>query len=166
MYLHSKLVRVAAAALIVLSLVTPSLEAKDKSKKSDKKVERCEGDGFANVRFEARPKGWKRLDPWKWKENPFLGMHQLQGLKVLMALLNNWDLKDTNNVVIFAPGRGRRGELRYVISDLGATFGKEGGGPGFLWRITRSRNKPGDYADTKFITRSRMVTWTSTSRGR
>ena len=118
--------------------------------KMDKKVDRCEGDGFANVRFEARPKGVKRVGPWKWKENPFVGMHQLQGLKILMALLNNWDLKDSNNVILYAPGR-RSGELRYVISDLGATFGKEGGGPGFLWRITRSRNKPEDYADSKFI---------------
>src|SRR5436305_2101289 len=84
------------------------------------------------------------------KENPFVGMHQLQGLKILMALLNNWDLKDSNNVILYAPER-RSGELRYVISDLGATFGKEGGGPGFLWRITRSRNKPEDYADSKFI---------------
>ena len=118
--------------------------------KTDKKVDRCEGDGFANVRFEARPKGVKRVGPWKWKENPFVGMHQLQGLKVLMAMLNNWDLKDANNVIIHAPGRGR-GELRYVISDLGATLGKEGGGPGFFWRITRSRNNPEDYADSKFI---------------
>jgi hypothetical protein len=118
--------------------------------KPRKKVDRCEGDGFANVRFEARPKGVKRLDPWKWKENPFVGMHQLQGLKVLMALLNNWDLKDDNNVILYVPN-GRRGELRYAISDLGATFGKEGGGPGFLWRITRSRNNPEDYADSKFI---------------
>jgi hypothetical protein len=118
--------------------------------KPRKKVERCEGDGFANVRFEARPKGVKRLDPWKWKENPFVGMHQLQGLKVLMALVNNWDLKDENNVILYVPA-ARRGELRYAISDLGATFGKEGGGPGFLWRITRSRNNPEDYADSKFI---------------
>jgi hypothetical protein len=119
--------------------------------KPRKKVERCEGDGFANVRFEARPKQWKRLDdPWKWKENPFVGMHQLEGLKVLMALLNNWDLKDSNNVIIYAPNGRRRGELRYVISDLGATFGRTGSVPVF-WRITRSRNKPEDYADSKFI---------------
>src|SRR5438045_2373328 len=58
--------------------------------KVPKKVERCEGDGFANVRFEARLKGVKRVGPWKGKENPFVGMHQLQGRKVLMALRNNW----------------------------------------------------------------------------
>ena len=119
--------------------------------KPSKKVERCEGDGFANVRFEARPSQWKRLDdPWKWNENPFVGMHQLEGLKVLMALLNNWDLKDSNNVIIHAPNKKGRGELRYVISDLGATFGRTGSVPLF-WRITRSRNKPEDYADAKFI---------------
>ena len=117
--------------------------------KVKKEVERCANGGFANVRFEARPSGVKRLDPWKWKENPFRGRLQLQGLKVLMALLNNWDMKDENNVILHVPSRG---ELRYAISDLGATFGKSGG-PGFFWRITRSRNEPEDYADTKFIDR-------------
>jgi hypothetical protein len=103
---------------------------------------------FENVRFEARPKNVKRLDPWSWKRNPFTGTRELEGLKVLMVLINNWDLKDENNVILHAAGAG---ELRYAISDLGATFGKEGGGPGFIWRITRSRNEPEDYADTKFI---------------
>ncbi|HEX8119456.1 MAG TPA: hypothetical protein VF521_19410, partial [Pyrinomonadaceae bacterium] len=116
-------------------------------KKIKKEVERCAGGGFANVRFEARPAGVKRLDEWRWKENPFRGRLQLQGLKVLMALLNNWDMKDENNVILHVPGRG---ELRYAISDLGATFGKSGGLPLF-WRITRSRNKPEDYAEAKFI---------------
>jgi hypothetical protein len=106
---------------------------------------------FENVRFEARPKNVKRLDEWSWKQNPFKGTRELEGLKVLMVMLNNWDLKDANNVVIYAPGGREGAELRYVVSDLGATFGKEGGGPGFLWRITRSRNEPEDFADTKFI---------------
>jgi hypothetical protein len=106
---------------------------------------------FENVRFEARPKNVKRLDEWSWKQNPFKGTRELEGLKVLMVMLNNWDLKDANNVVIYAPGGREGAELRYVVSDLGATFGKEGGGPAFLWRITRSRNEPEDFADTKFI---------------
>jgi hypothetical protein len=104
---------------------------------------------FENVRFELRPKGLKRLDEWSWKQNPFTGTRELEGLKVLMVLLNNWDLKDENNVVIYAPGGSDGGELRYVISDLGATFGKTGGGP--LWKLTRSRNEPEDFADSKFI---------------
>ena len=102
---------------------------------------------FTNVRFEARPAGVKRLDEWGWEQNPFTGTRELDGLKVLMVLINNWDLKDSNNVILHAPGSD---ELRYAISDLGATFGKSGG-PGFFWRITRSRSEPEDYADTKFI---------------
>ncbi|HEV7891489.1 MAG TPA: hypothetical protein VGP08_12670 [Pyrinomonadaceae bacterium] len=106
---------------------------------------------FENVRFELRPKGGvKRLDEWSWKQNPFSGTRELEGLKVLMVMLNNWDLKDVNNVVIYAPGGRGGGELRYVISDLGATLGKTGGG-GPLWRLTRSRNNPEDFADSKFI---------------
>ncbi|HYH85519.1 MAG TPA: hypothetical protein VEX60_08550 [Pyrinomonadaceae bacterium] len=97
---------------------------------------------FTNVRFEARPKSIKRFGVWTWKNNPFAGTRELQGLKVLMALINNWDLKDDNNVLL-----QEGGELRYAISDLGATFGK-GGGLGPLWRVTRSRNNPEDYADS------------------
>jgi hypothetical protein len=67
-------------------------------------------------------------------------------MKVLMALINNWDLKDDNNVII----SGRTpGELDYAISDLGASFGKTGSGA--LWRLKRSRNNPQDYAKSKFI---------------
>lgn len=102
---------------------------------------------FDNVRFEARPANTKRYGDWSWKQSPFSGTRELDGLKVLMVLINNWDLKDENNVILHTQGSH---ELRYAISDLGATFGK-GGGPGFFWRITRSRNEPGDYAETKFI---------------
>jgi hypothetical protein len=112
---------------------------------SGKSVKRCEGKGFANVRFEARPEEAKRLDIWSWKQNPFAGTRELNGLIVLMALVNNWDLKDDNNKVIYFPGEGGEGELRYVISDLGATFGKTGG------PIAHSRNEPKKYVKTGFV---------------
>src|ERR1044071_7522909 len=57
---------------------------------------------FQNVRFEARPDGWKRLDEWKWNRNPFMGSSELQGLKIMMALINNWDLKDSNNQIVYS----------------------------------------------------------------
>ena len=104
---------------------------------------------FENVRLEARPRSLKRLDEWKWDENPFVGSNEFQGLKTMMVLFNNWDIKDSNNVVIFAHGH-EGNELRYVISDLGATFGKTGTLP-LIWRFTRSRNKPEDYEKAKFI---------------
>jgi hypothetical protein len=111
---------------------------------------RIPGQGtFENVRLEARPKALKRLDEWKWDDNPFVGSREFAGLKTMMVLFNNWDIKDSNNVIIFA--RGQEGnELRYVISDLGATFGKTGTLP-VVWRFTRSRNKPEDYEKAKFV---------------
>lgn len=104
---------------------------------------------FTNVRFEARPDNWKRVGEWKWKQNPFVSRPEYQGLKIMMALINNWDLKDSNNVLIQAPGNGGT-ELRYVISDLGATFGHASTTP-ILWRITRSRNNPKNYAKSDFL---------------
>src|SRR6476660_4053921 len=102
---------------------------------------------FNNVRFEARPKGWKRLDDWKWSRNPFNGTPELQGLKIMMALINNWDLKDSNNQTVYINDRG---ELQYIISDLGATFGHASTTPLF-WRFTRSRNDPANYAKSNFF---------------
>lgn len=104
---------------------------------------------FNNVRFEARPDDVKRVEGWRWSRNPFVGTPEFQGLKIMMALINNWDLKDSNNEILHV--RGPRGdELRYIISDLGATFG-HASGTFFFWRITRSRNNPEKYAKSKFF---------------
>jgi hypothetical protein len=108
---------------------------------------------FENVRFEARPSNVKRGDEWRWETNPFAGTRQLQGLKLMMALIENWDIKDSNNVIL-AVTRGGRTELRYVVSDLGATFGKTGGqrSPMALIRkVKGSRNEPEDYAGDRFV---------------
>jgi len=113
-----------------------------------KAIERCEGDGFQNVRFKSRPKGEKNVGIWSWKQNPFTGTKELQGLIVLMGLLNNWDLKDTNNKIFNVPAdEAGQAEALYIVSDLGATFGKTGG------VITRSRNKPEDYVKSGFVER-------------
>jgi hypothetical protein len=102
---------------------------------------------FQNVRLEARPDSVKRYDEWKWKTNPFRGSREFQGLKVMMLLLANWDIKDSNNQIVAVEGSD---EPRYIISDLGATFGKTGHLP-FFWRFNRSRNKPTDYAKAAFV---------------
>lgn len=105
-----------------------------------------EGKGtFQNVRFEARDKNIKRVGEWQWDHNPFTGTMELQGLKIMMILIGNWDIKDTNNRILRVPNESGDVELRYIVSDLGATFGKTGG------VIGRSRNDPADYVKTKFI---------------
>jgi hypothetical protein len=108
---------------------------------------------FENVRFEARPGNVKRHGEWRWEQNPFSGTRELQGLKIMMALFENWDLKDANNRIL-AVGGARGGELRYVVSDLGATFGKTGGQNSpmdLIRRVKGSRNEPEDYARDRFV---------------
>lgn len=113
-----------------------------------------EGKGtFENVRFEARPENVERFGAWRWAANPFSGKRELQGLKILMAMVENWDLKDDNNRILAVSGSNGT-ELHYVVSDLGATIGKTGGQSGpisFIRQVKGTRNAPADYASDKFI---------------
>jgi hypothetical protein len=113
--------------------------------KPRKEVPRCEGDGFADARFESRPEGVERHGIWTWRSNPFSGTKEMKGLAILMALMNNWDLKDDNNQILSVKGADGANELHYVVSDTGATFGKTGGG------LTHSRNEPDNFAKSKFL---------------
>lgn len=99
---------------------------------------------FDNVRLEARPDDVKRLGNWKWEDNPFRATPEFQGLKIMMVLINNWDMKDDNNEILASRTDGTVIH-KYIISDLGGTFGKTGG------IFTRSRNKPTDYVKADFI---------------
>jgi hypothetical protein len=102
---------------------------------------------FSNVRLEARPDDVKRGEEWKWGRTPFERTPQMQGLMLMMAFLNNWDMKSANNVIL-----KRGNERQYVISDLGVSFGKTGSNPlPLFWRIGRSRNDPKDYAHAEFV---------------
>ena len=108
---------------------------------------KIEGKGeFENVRLEARPADVKRAGNWMWENNPFKDTPEFRGLKILMVMLNNWDMKDDNNEILAMRGDTTgEGELRYIISDLGATFGKTGG------FFSRSRNDADDYVKADFI---------------
>ncbi|HKC65483.1 MAG TPA: hypothetical protein VKB86_17710 [Pyrinomonadaceae bacterium] len=121
--------------------------------KPRKKVQRCEGDGFANVRLKSRPKEFKKAGNWSWKQNPFVGTKEFEGLVVMMALLNNWDLKEENNKIFYVPTAGDdgAGELRYMVTDLGASFGQVKINAPIFWRIFRNRNDPKDYSKDSLI---------------
>lgn len=92
------------------------------------------------VRLERVLKGQKKARTWRWRENAYSGTKEMNGLRVMMALVNNWDLKDVNNNVQVTDG-----EPRYAVTDLGATFG------GKLNPVFRSKNKLPHYEKTKFI---------------
>ncbi|MEW6734569.1 MAG: hypothetical protein AB1489_24805 [Acidobacteriota bacterium] len=83
-----------------------------------------------------------KIGSWSWFDNPFVNTKELDGLKVMMAFINNWDLKRDNNVIYYdeAPQ-----QLHYYVHDLGGTFGKTGGD------FDRSRNNLADYEESRFI---------------
>jgi hypothetical protein len=92
------------------------------------------------ARLKRKSKDMKKLGDWSWFENPFVGTKELNGLRVMMCLVNNWDLAADNNAVYEADG-----ERRYLVSDVGASFGSTGNS------ISRSKGKLDDYAKSKFI---------------
>jgi hypothetical protein len=103
-----------------------------------------------NVRFSARPKDIKRVDGFKWKDNPFVGSRELQGLKVMMALMNNWDIKDSNNKILVVKDKNGKNELQYEVHDLGASFGKVSHLPRFL-QFKPDRNDPKAYSQSHLV---------------
>ena len=91
---------------------------------------------FTDARFELSEAGVaKHFDAhsWAWNDNPFVGTRQLNGLKILMMLVSNWDNKDVrdvargSNTAIFEH-RLPEGtlEARYLIIDWGAALGAWG----------------------------------------
>jgi len=98
-------------------------------------------DGTAHiVRLKRRDKEEKKIENWDWFDNPFLGTREFNGLRAMMALINNWDLTTENNKVYEMDG-----ERHYVASDLGASFGNTGE------VFTRSKSKVRGYEGSKFI---------------
>lgn len=102
---------------------------------------------FKNVRLEARPESVKRLGEWKWKSNPFVGTRELQGLKMMMVFLANWDVLDLQNEILEVGA-----ENHYIVSDLGSTFGKLGNNNlPVIYRLGRRTNSPKHYIKTRFV---------------
>jgi hypothetical protein len=86
----------------------------------------------------------KKIAIWQWDKVGFAGSREWNGLRVLMALINNWDLKDVNNAVY------KEGAQRiYMVSDLGASFGSAGK----TWPIDRAKDNLNTYEHSNFIRR-------------
>lgn len=106
---------------------------------------------FENVRLEARPANVERKDEWKWKQNPFVGTNELQGLKIMMVFLKNWDILDLQNKVLEVK-TANGVQTQYIISDLGSTFGKLGNNNfPVIYRLGRSVGKPNQYIKANLI---------------
>lgn len=77
-----------------------------------------------NVRLKRHLEDEKKVGTWSWAKDPFTDTREWYGLRVLMTVINNWDLKDTNNSIYQV--QGDQPEQRYVVTDLGSTFGSQG----------------------------------------
>jgi hypothetical protein len=78
-------------------------------------------------RFRPEQPGARRGDSWSWERNPFATTREFRGLLVLMRIINNWDLLDRNNAVFEFDSPRDGPKRRYVVLDLGASFGKTHG---------------------------------------
>lgn len=95
------------------------------------------------ARLKLMPKKQKNIGYWKWPDNPFVNTTDFNGLRVMMALINNWDLVTRNNKVYEVDG-----QRRYVVSDLGASFGRSGN------EFTRKKGDLDAYAHSQFIVKA------------
>lgn len=103
-----------------------------------------------NVRLKRHLEDEKKIANWAWSENVFSGSRELNGLRVLMSLLNNWDLTDENNEIL-SKTNSKSGvvEQVYMVSDEGSTLG----GGRLSWPLRIGRGDLHAYAHSKFITR-------------
>jgi hypothetical protein len=78
---------------------------------------------FWNASLQLRDPAEKRAERrWSFEKNPFKDTREMSGLQILMTLLCNWDTHGERNNRIMVVG----GVDHYLVSDLGATFGKMG----------------------------------------
>jgi hypothetical protein len=86
---------------------------------------------FHNGRFQLRSASPEYLNNinWDWNRNPFVGSHELNGLKIVMMLVSNWDDKDYRDAAVRGSNTAiyKDGE-RYIffIDDWGASLGNWG----------------------------------------
>lgn len=99
------------------------------------------------ARFEPERPSLKEGPTWDWADNPFRGTRELNGVKVLMILLNNYDARKENNKIFYTQAaEGGRRVAHYYVTDLGATLGRSGGLGG-----KRSKNNLEDFLSTRFV---------------
>jgi hypothetical protein len=100
-----------------------------------------------NVRLKRYVKEEKKIGDWNWRHNPFNGTREFNGLRVMMALFNNWDLKNENNSTYEEHDKSEPRAVYYVVSDLGASFGTTG----LSYPDSRSKGNLPAYSQSKFI---------------
>jgi hypothetical protein len=97
------------------------------------------------VRLQRHRGDEKKDADWNWQHNPFVGTQEFNGLRVMMALLSNWDLKDENNAIF----TDKEGQQQYLVTDVGTAFGASGK----HWTEAASKNNLKEYGKARFISK-------------
>lgn len=100
-------------------------------------------DKVLGVRMKRYNKGDHKVGSWHWDRNPFAGSKELNGLRIMMELICNTDLKPEHLVIHDVDHL----EQRYYLKDLGGSFGKAGLG------FTRTKGVLRDYQERPLIRR-------------
>jgi hypothetical protein len=102
-----------------------------------------------NVRLKRYLESEKKVGLWRWSDNPFTSTRELNGLRVMMALINNWDSKDINNSLYYEKHPEGLGgpENIYMVSDLGASFGTTG----VSWKRAATDGNLHSFSRSKFM---------------
>jgi hypothetical protein len=108
--------------------------------------------GFVyGVRLKRYLRVEKKIGSWHWRHNPFIGTGELGGLRVMMALINNWDLTDDNTSVYRETwGQGSDApRFVYMVRDLGSSLGTTAQG----WKRWKTKGNLESYRQSKFVRR-------------
>jgi hypothetical protein len=98
-----------------------------------------------NVRLQRHPQHLKRVGKWNWRHNPVYDTREFNGLRVMMALIGNWDLKDDNNAIF--EDEKSPGPRIYAVSDVGTSMGT----PGKSYNDAVSKGNLAVYKRTKLL---------------
>jgi hypothetical protein len=101
-------------------------------------------DSVKNVRLKRHDSDEKKMGDWSWRGGSFLATRELNGLRVMMALINNWDLKTKNNAIYVSKTSG---DQIYMVTDLGASFGAAS----LAVPVRRSKDDVEEYEKSTFI---------------
>jgi hypothetical protein len=107
---------------------------------------------FTYASFERRePRGRFLQDRWTWNNSPFLGTQALNGLKIVVMLVSNWDNKDArdenrgSNTSVLACGEGPARQRVFFVNDWGQSLGRWGYGGYFgrqsVWNCADFRSQ-------------------------
>jgi hypothetical protein len=82
---------------------------------------------------------------WDWDRNPYYGTRPFRALVITNLLLNNWDVRPSNNRIYKVKAGRAEPQTWFVVQDVGGSLGKT------RWPVG-TRNKIKDFESQAFVT--------------